>query len=118
MLRRLRKRRKQSKEDIKNKRLLSTYGISLSLYKCLLDIQKNKCAICGNAPKNMSLNVDHRHVPKYKKLPPEEKKTEVRGLLCFRCNKFLVGAVESYKNARQVLGKLNAYFEAHKMKGD
>jgi hypothetical protein len=52
-----------------------------------MKIQNGGCAICGSYPKTRSLHVDHEHVKNFKKLPPEEKKIYVRGLLCFRCNK-------------------------------
>ena len=38
----------------------------------------NRCAICGNPPKTLSLNVDHDH-----------KTGGVRGLLCIPCNRRL-----------------------------
>lgn len=48
----------------------------------LSDAQNGKCAICGKDEKEFTkrLSVDHNHRTK-----------KVRGLLCFRCNKFLVG---------------------------
>lgn len=56
------------------------YGISWKQYLWMLRAQGGKCALCMALPKKLSLNVDHCH-----------KTLRVRGLLCFRCNKFLIG---------------------------
>lgn len=44
--------------------------------------QGGKCAVCGKHESEfkMRLSVDHNH-----------KTSQVRGLLCYRCNKFIVG---------------------------
>lgn len=44
--------------------------------------QNNCCALCGRHESSFKrrLNVDHNH-----------KTGQVRGLLCYRCNKFIVG---------------------------
>lgn len=102
----------------KDKYLFKTYGISLATYEALFKHQNGKCAICGNPPKNKSLNVDHRHVKKFKAMEPCQKRKEVRGLLCFKCNKFLMGALENYKNPREVLAALNEYCRIYKLKND
>lgn len=49
-------------------------------YDELLAIQGGVCALCGNPPKEggRRLHVDHDH-----------KTLELRGLLCFRCNRAL-----------------------------
>jgi hypothetical protein len=38
------------------------------------------CAICGRPPKTRKLHVDHDH-----------KTGKVRGLLCYTCNRFILG---------------------------
>jgi len=67
------------------------YGISADDYAELLDRQAGVCFICGSRPKTRNLHVDHLHLPGYKKLTPEQKRKCVRGLLCFQCNKLLMG---------------------------
>ena len=59
-----------------NSRRIKKYGIDNKQYNRLLKKQEGKCAICGNAFKNVyDTNIDHNH---------ETKK--VRGLLCNKCN--------------------------------
>jgi len=62
----------------------------------LFDKQKGRCAICGKEEKEFKrrLNVDHNH-----------KTGQVRGLLCYRCNKFVVGR-HTYESASKVLNYL------------
>jgi hypothetical protein len=63
-----------NKSSIRDKYLLRTYGISLSDFNKLKDMQKDACAICHIIPTE-SLCVDHNH-----------DTGEVRGLLCKPCN--------------------------------
>lgn len=102
----------------KDRYLYKTYGITIEDYERMFEAQDHRCAICLNVPKLKMLNVDHRHVKNYKDLPACEKKKEVRGLLCFFCNKYLMGAVEHYKNPRDILFRLNGYCQAHSIKND
>jgi len=67
----------EHKLDLRLRRL---YGITLARYKEMLALNRGRCWICNRPPKQRRLNVDHDH------------KTEaVRGLLCFQCNRRLVG---------------------------
>jgi hypothetical protein len=52
------------------------YGMTPEDYDVMFKEQGGLCAICGNPPGNTKLHVDHNH-----------KTGEVRGLLCFHCNK-------------------------------
>jgi hypothetical protein len=55
------------------------YGITLEQYDEMLAAQGGGCAICGRPPRDdISLHVDHCH-----------DSSDVRGLLCFRCNNAL-----------------------------
>jgi len=56
----------------------SRTGITQAEYDRLLAEQGGHCALCPNTPKTRRLHVDHDHTT-----------GRVRGLLCFRCNKFL-----------------------------
>jgi hypothetical protein len=69
--------KKTTKRD---KYLRSKYSITEAIYKNMLAAQGGVCAICSRAPKGLNLNVDHDH-----------KTGQVRGLLCFFCNKYMIG---------------------------
>jgi len=53
-------------------------GITDAEYERLLAAQGGHCALCANTPKTRRLHVDHDH-----------RTGEVRGLLCYVCNKYL-----------------------------
>jgi hypothetical protein len=105
-----------AKDKARNARLYSTYGITLEEYKDIYKQQKGQCLLCER--KYKILNVDHVHIKGFKKMLPEDKHTHVRGLLCFRCNKFTVGGLEIHKNARQILNNIVQYGERYMLKGD
>lgn len=47
-------------------------------YDGILAVQDGHCALCLSEPKSRRLHIDHDH-----------KTMEVRGLLCYRCNRAL-----------------------------
>ena len=61
-------------------RMISRYGITADDYSLMLEFQNGACWICGDHPKARKLAVDHCHTT-----------GEVRGLLCKRCNRDLLG---------------------------
>ena len=67
------KRRKRRKP-----RRASDLGVTDEEYAQRLEAQDGGCAICGNPPKTRRLHADHNH-----------RTHNVRGLLCFRCNRAL-----------------------------
>lgn len=64
----------------RDKYLRGKYGITEAIYRTMLALHDGKCWICDKKPKKSALNVDHDH-----------KSGQVRGLLDFTCNKFLIG---------------------------
>jgi len=64
------------------KRTLSKYGITEQDYENLLKSQDFKCGVCEKhiSKSKRSFGVDHDH-----------ETNEIRGLLCPRCNYYLVG---------------------------
>jgi len=81
------------------------YGITEAEYESILKKQKGVCWICGKPPKKRRLHVDHKHVLKDKKQPPEETRKRVRGLLCWGCN----GAIAKFKDDPVRLKKASIY---------
>lgn len=88
---------------------LDKYGLTLGAWMALLHRQGGVCAVCKTVPSSGRLNVDHDHVPKWKKLPPEKRRLHVRGLLCYWCNKTLVSRGITIAKSQNV----TAYLRAH-----
>ncbi len=65
---------------------LKKYGLSLPEWLAILNRQGGTCAVCKRIPKSGRLHTDHQHIKNWKKLPANERKKYVRGLLCFICN--------------------------------
>lgn len=65
----------------------------------LIDEHGDKCAICKKPSSEFKkrLSVDHSH-----------KSGRIRGLLCYRCNKFLVGR-QTIESASKLLEYLTKY---------
>jgi hypothetical protein len=88
---------------------LKKYGLSEADWRSILDRQGGVCAVCHQEPKKGRLCIDHFHVKKYKKLPPEERAKWVRGLLCWRCNTTFVGRGVTIERSRSVTDYLVAF---------
>lgn len=83
-----------SKENARKLRLESQFSITPEEYDDILREQGGGCGICGRPPKDGKRHaVDHDH-----------KTGFVRGLLCFMCNKRVLGA-----RTAEVLVKTAAY---------
>jgi hypothetical protein len=77
------------KERLRNKKLQDKYDIDIPIYEEMLAINKGRCWICNRLPTTVRLSVDHEHAS-----------GQVRGLLCYLCNKRLIGRAkraDSYK---------------------
>lgn len=85
------RRKGQKKQQSKRGRdgyLKKTYNISEVEYEKLAEAYKGACWICDRKPKTgRKLNVDHDH--KLQKIAGV--RASVRGVLCFMCNKRLIG---------------------------
>lgn len=84
--------------------LRRTYGLSYKEYIQLLEEQNGACAICQRPAEMFQrrLCVDHNH-----------KSGEVRGLLCIRCNREIIGRQtdpELFFRAAEYLKKHTGWF--------
>ena len=106
-----------SRERAKDKRLRDVYNTTLEAQNKQRDEQKNSCAICGRDFAHFTPFQDHEH-----KCCPRRKKKFCgrcnRGLLCFLCNKYVVGVIERQCSANNVkltpiefLNRIKEYFE-------
>lgn len=97
----------------KDAHLKNRYGISLDEYNRIFLFQKGKCWICGTEPKNIALAVDHKHLPNESRVRKKKEiwriRENVRGLLCFRCNKGL----QFYSDRPERLRNAALYLELH-----
>jgi len=84
-------RTESQRNKMADNRLKKQYGISLNEYNLMKSAQGNKCAICGNIPKE-TLQVDHCH-----------KTGFVRGLLCRGCNSGIGGLRDDIKILRSAI---------------
>lgn len=85
------------KEEHRNRKLESNFGISNYEYNEILKSQGGVCAICGKSPKNKKLHVDHDHTTGH-----------IRGLLCSNCNRGL----GLYKDDPKILRTAAEYIES------
>lgn len=86
------------KDLIKNRKLKYIYGITLSQYQIILELQNGKCAICNKIQDKRPLSVDHDHTT-----------GKIRGLLCLKCNSG-IGFVSEDVN---ILESMISYIKKH-----
>jgi hypothetical protein len=86
--------------------VLNKYGITLEEWITIFKAQGWKCPICNKIPKTGSpteFNIDHKHVPKWKKMPPEQRKKYVRGILCQWCNRSYMAKAMTIEKAQNII---------------
>lgn len=106
---------------------LKKYGLSEPEWRAILEAQGGVCAICEKEPnppkahpeRGGRLCIDHEHVyvpvpgkktkTPWKKLPPEQRKLYVRGLLCWTCNHYYAGRGITITKSKNVTLYLEEY---------
>ncbi len=89
------------------KATLRKYGIDETEWLNFLAMQDWVCAICKK--RHYSWNIDHEHVPGWKKMLPERRKRYVRGVLCIHCNWRVIHSNLPAWMARNMADYLEAY---------
>ena len=88
---------------------LEKYGLDMLLWLRILEGQGWACGVCGNMPPSGKLVTDHEHVKGWAKLPPEERRRYVRGLVCWIANHYWLGRGMDDRRAQGVVDYLKAY---------
>lgn len=88
---------------------LKKYGLTSAEWLQILESQGGVCAVCKKLPPSGRMCTDHDHVKNWKKLPPEQRKLYVRGLLCWTCNFYYCGRGINIDKSRNVTAYLMAY---------
>lgn len=86
---------------------LRRYGLEVGEWLALLAGQRWRCPICHRT--RARWNTDHDHVPGWKRLPAEERKRYVRGVLCAYCNHRRVNSRMTSAEAGRIARYLAAY---------
>jgi hypothetical protein len=105
-----------SAEKAKDKRLQEIYKITLEVQNSQRELQGNACACCGRSFSKFTAFQDHWHACCPRRLKKFCGKCN-RGLLCYPCNKFVVGILERQSvdgkiiPVRELLKRMVEYFE-------
>ncbi len=94
---------------VPSKATLQKYGLSAGEWLLILQRQGWVCAVCGKQPTTGKFNIDHDHVPGWKKMTAAVRSLHVRGLLCFFCNKYYVGRCITVAKAEAVVKYLQQH---------
>jgi hypothetical protein len=88
---------------------LKRYGLSLEDWTKIAEAQNKACFVCEKVPTKGRLCIDHEHVKGWKKMPPDQRKLYVRGLLCWVCNHYYLGRGITIPKAANVVRYLELY---------
>jgi len=93
---------------IPTQKTLDKYGLTESDFQQMLKAQDYKCPICKKTPNpskkdgKIRFVVDHYHAKGWKKMQPEQRKTFVRGLLCWYDNRYFLSKGITREKAKAV----------------
>lgn len=101
---------------------LKRYGLTLEDWMTLYERQEHRCPICGRLfDETVKPCIDHLHVPRWKKLKPEERKKYVRGLLCIYDNQRILPKGMTLQKAMNLvvyLQEFQCHFDTVSRRGD
>jgi hypothetical protein len=90
---------------------LKKYGLNLKEWEDIALRQNFCCYVCEKLTTTGRLCIDHEHVKGWKKMPPDQRKRYVRGLLCWVCNTTFLGRGINIKKSMNVTRYLTEYDE-------
>ena len=91
---------------------LKKYGLTVGEWMTLYNRYGGRCHICKReqSPEaKRAFHTDHEHISGWSKMPPDERKKFVRGILCFTCNKFRMTKGTTLETARGMVEYLEEY---------
>jgi len=89
---------------IPSKRTLAKYGMNELHYAVLEGKQGGLCGVCDERLDKGRTYIDHEHRKGWSKMTPEQKRRQVRGILHFHCNRYLVA-----KNTADTIDMVHMY---------
>lgn len=98
---------------VPTKATLRKYGLNAVEWLAILTSQGGVCLVCKRVPISGRWVTDHQHAPKFKKMPPEKRRSYVRGIICPFCNSHCVGRFMTLAKAKNIVVYLEK-FEARK----
>lgn len=101
---------KQRGVHVVTEKTAKKYGLTQLDWLRLLEAQGWACAVCRRS-KGVTMNTDHEHVKGWAKLPPEQKRRFVRGVLCTHCNYRVVHSNLTASEAARIATYLRLYEE-------
>lgn len=102
-----------SQIDYPTDRTLEKYGLTREDFYSILERQGFVCPICGMVPTPSKTTgkrrwvIEHVHVRGWKDMPPEKKRTYIRGITCWRDNYFFLSKGITAELAANIITYLN-----------
>lgn len=99
--------------DYPTDKTLAKYGLTRNDFFVILERQGFVCPICGKVPTPSKKTgkrrwvVDHIHVRGFRDMPPEKKRTYVRGVTCWFDNHYFLAKGITAEKAERMVKYLN-----------
>ena len=97
---------------VPSKATLRKYGLTVGEWMTLYNKHGGRCHICKReqSPEaKRAFHTDHEHISGWSKMPPEQRKLFVRGIICYTCNRFRMTRGTTLETARGMVAYLEEY---------
>lgn len=88
---------------------LAKYGWDVDRFVMAVHVQGGRCACCGTVPTKGRLCIDHFHAKGWKKMPREQRRLHIRGLVDWWCNSRFLSRGITLERSRAVTTYLQRY---------